>query len=78
MSVDQFWKTFDWAAAQAKVMAMKPTYPTKLGLDLTNGNPHVTRTEFHGTASGIRMVLQYDYDSEHTYEVLITPIFPKK
>ena len=52
------------------------TYSLKLVSDLTKDNPHVKMTKCHATGSGMRMVLDYDYDPGRQYEVLINPIYP--
>ncbi len=68
MSVDQFLKTFSWAA----------TYPTKLGTDMIGSCPEVKMLQAHSTVSGTRFVVKFELDPHHTYEVLVSPIFPKK
>jgi hypothetical protein len=55
-----------------------PSFTTRLGVDITKHVPTIKVTDFHGTASGVRLVVTFNVDQHHEYEVLINPLYKEK
>lgn len=66
---------FDMGVSMMRLFAEKPTHCMDVAAELTK-NPCVQTKQAHFTVDGVRMVLRYDGDPHHEYEVVINPIRP--
>lgn len=55
-----------------------PVFTTQLGMFIKKHVPTIKVTNFHGTASGVRLVMTFATDQHHEYEVLINPLYKEK
>lgn len=64
---------FEVASSMMKLWAEPPTHCMDVAAELVK-SPSVQTKTMHYTADGIRMVLTFDGDSHHEYEVVIKPV----